>query len=53
MPLPVDIGKETFLLQEFVQTGVATPLADQAREDSTGNCNFLGELRFVSHTFQA
>ncbi len=42
------ICKETFLLQEFVQTGFAAKLMHRELETSIRNSKFLRRLRFVS-----
>jgi hypothetical protein len=48
MPLHVSICKETFLLQEFVQTGFAGKLMHRELETSIRSSKFLRRLRFVS-----
>ena len=53
MPLYVNIGKQTFLLQEFVQTGCRSELrVSSEQEASIRNSKFLRRLRFVSPKFQ-
>jgi len=52
MPLHVNIGKETFLLQEFVQAGCRSELYIKQAEALISNSKFLRRFRFVSPNFQ-
>ena len=49
----VNIGKETFLLQEFVQTGFRSELVYEGTRSFDHNSKFLGCLRFVSPKLSA
>jgi len=52
MPLYVSIDKQTFLLQEFVQTGCRSDLRVSSSGKFDPRLKFLRRLRFVLLNFQ-